>query len=371
MPAAEPWRTVDQPDLKQTLANALVLQTESSEQLGRIRHAAYAAASLTLKFTGGDTELQALLDKAPDGAVVMCEQIEPLTVTRTLTIARPVTLRGLKARLPEKLGNTALLMVAAKGVTLTDLELHGNYDSVPQESRAPLIHVRAGEFRVEQCKFFDGSKDGIMVTPDDGAGDIVGGVIRHIEGVRMGRDLVSLSGGCGGQRIRSVTVEHVRLKKGYHRGAVEVSDGSDNVTVRQVHAEDAVYAVDVQDHGAKQSGKAAPSAPNTHVTIEDVTAVNCKHVLRTANHDLGHSHLTLRNFAGTNCQEPVLITNTKHVRIQNVILSNHPEAKNPRITLRHCDDVEVRNVTIIGLREGTEAIATPNSANVRIEKLKR
>jgi pectate lyase len=325
----------------------------------------------TLKFIGHDTHLQAVLDKAPAGAIVVCEQTKPLTVTNTLTIAKTLTLRGLQARLPEKLGDTVLLVVAAKGVTLTDLDLHGNYDSVPQKNRAPLIHIKAGEFRIERCKFFDGSKDGIMVTPDDGAGDIVGGVVRDIEGTRMGRDVVSLSGGCGGQRIRNLTVENVRLKKGYHRGAIEVSDGSDNITVRHVHAEDAVYAVDVQDHGAQQSGKSAPSAPNTNITIEDVTAVNCKHVIRTANRPLGHSHLILRDFTGKNCQEPVLISNTKHVRLQNLTLSNDPEATKPRITLRNCEDVELRNITITGLREGKEAITTPNSTDVRIEGLKR
>ncbi len=330
-----------------------------------------ATEPTTLKFTGGDTDLQAMLDEAPDGAVVVCEQTEPLVVAKTLRIARPITLRGLKARLPEKLGDTVLLVVEARGVTLADLELHGNYDSVPQKNRAPFVHIKAGEFRVERCKFFDGTKDGLMVTPDDGAGDIVGGLIRDIEGTRMGRDVVSLSGGCGGRRIRNVTVENVRLRKGFFRGAVEVSDGSDDVTVRHVRAEEAVYAIDVQDHGAKQPGKPAPSAPNTNITIEDVTAVNCKHVLRTANHPLGHSHLTLKDSVAKDCREPVLISNTTHVRIQNLTVTNEPEAQKPRITVRGCDDVELRNVTIIGLREGTEAIVSPNSANVKIEGLTR
>jgi len=329
-----------------------------------------AADPPALKFTDG-ADLQALLDKAPAGAVVVCEQTEPLVVAKTIRITRAITLRGLKARLPEKLGDTVLLVVEAKGVTLADLELRGNYDSVPQKNRAPLIHVKAGEFRVERCKFFDGSKDGIMVTPDDGAGDIVGGAIRDIDGTRMGRDVVSLSGGCGGQRVRNVTVENVRLKKGYFRGAVEVSDGSDRVTVKHVHAEDAVYAIDVQDHGASQPGKPAPSAPNTNVTIEDVTAVNCKHVLRTANRPLGHSNLTLRDFTARNCRDPVLISNTTHVRVQNLTIINAPEATKPRITLRNCNDVELRNVTIIGLKKGTEAVASLNSTNVKIEGLKR
>lgn len=329
------------------------------------------AGSPALKFTGTATDLQALLDKAPVGASVLCEPTQTLTVTQTLILNKPMVLRGLKARLPEKLGDTVLLVVAAKGVTLADLELHGNYDSVPQKKRAPLIHIKAGEFRVERCKFFDASKDGIMVTPDDGTGDLVGGIIRNIEGTRMGRDVVSLSGGCGGQRIRHVTVENIRLKKGYHRGAVEVSDGSDDVTVRHVHAEEAVYAIDVQDHGARQPGKPAPSAPNTRITVEDVTALSCKHILRTANHDLGHRDLTLRDFTGRDCQEPVLISNTRQVRIENLALSNDPPAKKPRITLRNCEDVEVRNVTLVGLKDGCEAVSAPDSKGVRIEGLKR
>ncbi len=298
----------------------------------------------TVEFTGGEVDLQALLDKVPEGAVVVCEQAEPLVVSKTIMITKPMTLRGLKARLPEKLGDMPLMVVEAKGVTLADLVMHGNYDSVSQKNRAPFIHIKAGEFRVERCRFFDGTKDGINVTPDDGAGDIVGGVIRDIEGFRMGRDVVSLSGGCGGQRIRNVTVENVGLKKGYFRGAVEVSDGADNIAVRHVRAEDAVYAIDVQDHGAVQKGKSKPSAPNTNVVVEDVTAVGCKHVIRTANRPLGHANLTLRDFTARNCREPVLISNTTHVRIQNLTIINEPVAEKPRITLRTEFSVEKNGI---------------------------
>jgi hypothetical protein len=324
-----------------------------------------------IQFTGGQADLQVLLDKVPQGAVVVCEGAEPLVVTRTLTISRPMTLRGLKATLPDKLGNTVVLVVEAKGVTLTDLEMHGNYDSVSQEDRAPFIHIKAGEFRVERCRFWDGTKDGVNVTPDDGAGDVVGGVIRDIEGFRMGRDVVSLSGGCGGQRIRSVTVENVGLKKSYFRGAVEVSDGSDSITVRHIHAEDAVYAVDVQDHGALLKGRRKPSAPNTNIVVEDVTAVGCKHAIRTANGPLGHARLTLRDCTARNCREPVLVSNTTHVRIENLNIVNEPAAETPRITLRRCDDVELRNVRIVGLKDGAQAVEEGDSTNVRIEGLTR
>jgi len=320
----------------------------------------------TIKFTaGGEADFQALLDKAPEGAVVVCQQAQPLVVTKSLLIGKRMTLRGLKANLPEKLGNTPILIVDAAGVTLLDIEMHGNYDSVDQKVRAPFIHIKRGGFVIERCKFYDGSKDGLMVTPDDGAGDIVGGAIRNIEAFRMGRDAVSLSGGNTGQRLRDLTVENVSLKRGYERGAVEVSDGTDNIVVRHVYAENAVYAIDVQDHGGKRC------APNTNVTIEDVKAVGCKHVIRTANSPRKHANLTLRDFTATNCQAPVQISNTAHVRVENLSIIDEPAAGKPRITLRNCDDVVLRNVTVKGLKEGVEAVETSASTAVRIEGLTR
>lgn len=178
----------------------------------------------------------------------------------------------------------------------------------------------------------------------------------------MGRDAVSLSGGNRGQRIRNVTVENVRLKVGYFRGAVEVSDGTDNITIRHVHAESALYAIDVQDHGQG-------SAPNTNVTLEDVTAVNCRHVIRTANHPLGHTNLALSDFTARNCRRPVQISNTTHVRIKNLAIVNKPAAETSRITLHHCDDVVLENVMVTGLRDGVGAMDKRNSTNVTIKAL--
>ncbi|MBP7936450.1 MAG: hypothetical protein KA354_17565 [Phycisphaerae bacterium] len=337
--------------------------------LGVAATAGCSAAPAEMKFTGGD--LQAILDRAPKDAIVVCEQTEPIPVARTLRIERPMTLKGLKAVLPERLGDTILLSVEAGGVTLRDLELRGNYDTVDQKNRAPLIHVKAGPFRIERCRFFDASKDGVMITPDDGTGDIVGGVVREIEGIRMGRDVVSISGGNGGQRVRDVTVETVRLKTGFYRGAVEVSDGTDNITVRHVVAEDAVYALDVQDHGARQEGKPAPCAPNTNITAEDIEAVHCKHLIRTSNHPLGHAGLVLRNLRAKHCAEPVRISNTKEVRIQGLTIVNDPELKKTPILIRNCEDTEVRNVTITGLREGVEPILGQEMKNFRIDGIQR
>jgi hypothetical protein len=326
------------------------------------------AGAAEVKFAGGSAaEFQALLDRAPTGSVVICELTKPLEVSATLQINKPVTIRGFKACLPPKLDKTPIMVVDATGFTLSDCEMKGNYDTVEQNHRAPLIHLKRGGFCIERCKFSDGSKDGIMVTPEDGTGDIVGGTIREIEGQRMGRDLISLSGGNSGLRIRDVIVENVRLKKGFLRGAVEVSDGSDNITVRHVYVEDAVYGIDVQDHG-KTDKKGNVCAPNTRVVIEDVTALRCKHIMRTANHaQLAHADLTLRNFTGRDCQAPVQISNTTRVLVENLTIINEKALENPAVALRNDHNVVIRNATVQS--PGAVAVAAGDCSEVKLERV--
>jgi hypothetical protein len=193
-----------EPPLNSTKGNTLiVLIIALLAPLAAVQAATEERA--TIKFTtGSEADLQALLDKAPAGAVVVCEQTKPLEISTTLLLSKPMTVRGLKARLQAKVDMTPILVADAAGITLTDIEMQGNFDSVSQQHRAPLIHLKRGGFRIEHCRFCDGSKDGIMITPERGTGDIVGGTIRDIEGARMGRDLVSLSGGDATRRKSTV-----------------------------------------------------------------------------------------------------------------------------------------------------------------------
>jgi hypothetical protein len=163
------------------------------------------AKSNEIRFSGDASQLQEALNNAPPGATIVCDRQQTLVISDTLLISQPITLIGLRARLPEGLGKTAMIVVAAKDVVLSDIELHGNYATVKQANRAPMIWLQQGRFDVQRCRFYDGSKDGIMVTPLDGEGDIVGGEIRDIEAFRMARDAVSISGGNTGQRVRIVS----------------------------------------------------------------------------------------------------------------------------------------------------------------------
>jgi hypothetical protein len=285
-------------------------------------------------------DLQAVIDAAAPHSVVRCDPNQCLTLSAPLTIRQPLTLVGLHARLPERLGNSPLVVVEAKGVAVTDFELAGNADSVPQKERAPLLVIHAGEFRVEGGRLFNSAKDGIMIDGDGSKGeDLVGGVVRDIVGRGNVRDTVSISGSDGhGRRIRNLLVDNVRCYGSALRGAVEVSDGTDNITVRKVYAEDSVYAIDVQDHKK-------PGQSNRHVLVEDVYALRCKHAIRTANSRQGHAELTVRDLTAQQCTNPVQIAHTANVTLNNVRVLDHSSGK-PPLQLQDCHGLSVRDVVV-------------------------
>jgi len=200
--------------------------------------------------------------------------------------------------------------------------------------------IYAGDFRVERGTFLNSSKDGVMIDGDHlTEGDLVGGVVRDIVGRGVVRDVVSISGSSGnGHKIRNVLVENVRCYNSRLRGAVEVSDGTDNITVRKVYAESAVYALDVQDH--KKPGQA-----NRNVVIEDVYAARSKHALRTANSRKGHDNLTIRGITADQCVVPLQISHTANLHVSNVRILNHGSGKTP-IQIQDCHGVTVRDVLV-------------------------
>jgi len=285
----------------------------------------------------GNRTLPEVIQAAPPYSVILCNRNSVLTLSTPILIDKPLTLRGMHARLPERLGNTSLVVVRSAGVRFTDFELHGNASSVSQDDRAPLLRIHAGDFAVERGLFADSSKDGVMIEAE--SKDIVGGTVRDVVGMGVIRDTVSISGGSQGARIRNVLVDNVRAYRSSRRGAVEVSDGTDNVTVRKVFAEECVYAVDVQDHNR-------PHQDNRNVVAQDIYAVRCKHALRTSNTPKGHINLTIRDVTAEHCRIPVQVSHTDNVVLDNVRVIDHDAADTP-VAITNCNGLSIRNVTIM------------------------
>lgn len=62
-------------------------------------------------YTANQRELQQTVDAAPSHTVVQCDPNRLLILAGSVTIRKPLTLVGLWARLPEKPGNTSLIVV--------------------------------------------------------------------------------------------------------------------------------------------------------------------------------------------------------------------------------------------------------------------
>ena len=195
-----------------------------------------------------------------------------------------------------------------------------------------------------------------MITPTAVYGDIEHAVIRNLTATRTIRDVVSIGGaGNEGLVVRHLVVENIRSYGSLRRGPVEVSDGSEYLTIRDIYAESSFYGVDVQDHN--NSGQV-----NRHIVIDGVHVKDCVLAIRTANSDFGHDGLTIRNVGGTDWRNdetverpagrdpvqvrwcPLHVTNTVNVLIENVRIHRCPSA--PCVLIQNSDNVTLRNLYV-------------------------
>jgi uncharacterized sulfatase len=298
----------------------------------------------------------------------MANRNREIEISRTIVIDKPLTLVGLNARLPRGLASTPILSVVAEGVRIRDFHLTGNGGSVTQEdsvSRASLIVVRRGRFVIENGETNNSAKDGVMITPLAEYGNIEHGVVRNITSHGTIRDTVSISGaGDKGLFVRHLVVENIRAYDCELRGAVEASDGSEYITIRDVYAESCLYGVDVQDH--KRTGQV-----NNHIIIDGLHVRKSYFAVRTANRDFGHDGLTIRNVTGTDwpadAKEPFQVRNTSNVLIDNVRLYDCPVG--PCMRIRNSDNVTLRDITFIDGEYDGPALSVEDSNNVVINNV--
>jgi len=303
-------------------------------------------------------DLQAVIDSAPDHAKIICNLNDTMEVVNTIMVNKPLAITGLQAALPDSLGDMPILQFNAPGAIISNFILHGNAQTVSQKNRAPLLIIAAGDFLVERGKFFNSSKEGVSIEADEE--DLTGGVVRDIYGKGVMRDLVSINGGYQGKKVRNVLVENIRCDSCVLRGAVEVSNGTDNITVRKVYASKSAYAVDVQDHRKEFQ-------VNQHIVIEDIFAIDCKMGLRTANADYGHHNLTVRNITAVRCGWPIDLSHTDQVTLQNVTIIDHASEKNPPVKIENCQGISVENVKIERSSYLGAGIEIINSSNIIID----
>jgi len=309
----------------------------------------------------GNREAREAIDQAPSHSVVLFDRNKAVELDEPLVIDKPLTLLGLHARLPAGRDPFPLVVVNVEGVRIADFELHGNSDwpNWVQDGRYSLLVVYAGDFTIERGLLTQASQHGILVRSAVLNKPIRGGVIRDVEVRDIGRDGVSLEGRPNGS-ISHVLVDNVRAYRSRLRGAVEACDGADNITLRNIYAEDCVYAVDVMhDHGG-------PAEVMHNHLVDNVHAVRCKRAVRTSNHDLGHAGLTIRNVTAEQCELPVDIRNVTGVLLDGVRVFGHAQ-DGPLVKISSSQGVLVRSVMLLSGTQGEPGIQVAHCRNIEVE----
>ena len=312
-------------------------------------------------------ELQAAVDRAAPFSLLVADRSRPVEVSETVRIDKPLTLVGLHMRLKPGLAKTPILEIRSEHVRIRDFLLVGNGDSVTQSERAPLILVRRGRFVIEDGQTDNSAKDGVMITPVPEFGDIEHGVIRNLTGRNTIRDIVSIGGrGHEGLYVRHLVVENIRSYGSRLRGPVEVSDGSEHITVRDIYAESSFYGVDVQDHSRE-------GMINRQILIDGVQVKDCVTAIRTANRDFGHDGLTIRNVSGERFRaddrwRPIHVRHTRNLLIENVRISGGP-ADAPWLVVENSDNVAIRNVTLVGASQEGPVVVVEDANNALVDNV--
>lgn len=311
--------------------------------------------------------LQEAVANAPPHAVLVADRSRQVEITETVRIDKPVTLVGLNMRLKPGLAKTPIIEVLSEEVRIREFTLEGNGDSVEQPDRAPLILIRRGRFVVEDGETNNSAKDGVMITPVPEYGDIEHGVLRNLTARNTIRDVVSIGGrGHEGLFVRHLVVENIRSYGSRLRGPVEVSDGSEHITVRDVYAESSFYGVDVQDHSRE-------GMVNRQILIDGVQVKDCVTALRTANRDFGHNGLTIRNVTGVDFRaderwRPLHVRNTSNVVIENVRIEGGPP-EGPWVLVQNSDNLTLRNVAIVDAGQDGPVVVVEDSNNALLDNI--
>ena len=334
--------------------------------------------------------LQEVVDAARPHDIIMADPNKTLMVVETIMIDKPLTISGLRAQVPDGLGGVGILHVIADGFRMDNFHLIGNRHSNFVD-RATLLTLEGSNFVVEQGIVKQASRHGIMVratverSPQNG-------VIRDIIGYDIARDHVSIEGHGDGHIVRNVVVERIRAYGSENRGAVEVADGSENITVRDIYAEDARYGVDFQDHDGRGTYQ-----PNINTIIENVFVRRCSHAVRASTSisvgkggneppstGFGHRNLTIRNIGGVEWADtsepgqdgrsqkmamPIVVNYTDNVLIENVDIMGVGETIYAAFLILNSRNVRVQNVHIDSVSVYREAMLIENSSDVYLNSI--
>lgn len=291
-------------------------------------------------------DLRNQIESAPAHSELVADPDCEFNVRKMIRVRRPLTIRGLHAKLQQGIGNVPLMSIQSEGFVMTDFELRGNVGSVPFRDREPLVLVTRGGFSIERGVLRDSSQNGITIQPmKSHAYDIVGGVVRDLVGYSNARDLVSITGyGSGLAVSRNIVAENLRAYDQVERGTIEVTDGAKDVFIRDIFAENCFYAAALQDHdeGVPDSG-----AHVNRVFISNVIATRCTFAIHSETFIAGHGDITINGVVARACQNAVLLDRMNRLVLSDVRVINGRN-ESTQVDIAHAKYVTLRDLHFFG-----------------------
>uniref|UniRef100_A0A7S0BUE4 Right handed beta helix domain-containing protein n=1 Tax=Rhodosorus marinus TaxID=101924 RepID=A0A7S0BUE4_9RHOD len=311
------------------------------------------------------TSLKYQLEKAPWGATMEspgnCEWI----VAKTIYIKKPITIRGVHARLKIGVGKTVLMKVMAKGFKLYNFVFTGNQESVTQKQRASLLHITRGGFRVRKGVVRNSSRDGITVYPNRQKPTvIIGGEISDIEGHNNVRDVVSLSTAADGRiESRNILVENIKAFNCGVKGAVEVSDGVRAITIKKIFASRCRYGISIQDHGRSKF------EINRGISISDLTVEYSRYGIVSETSDVDHSDISIARVTLRKCRTAMLLKNIRNLSVADVKVIDAP-GSDSLVDVQRCSVLRVRKLDFVSGGPTRTAVKIARSKDIAINGIK-
>ncbi|KAJ8906831.1 hypothetical protein NDN08_003317 [Rhodosorus marinus] len=280
-------------------------------------------------------------------------------VSKPIKVLVPMTIRKLRVVLRSSEG-IPMIKILARSVTMTEFELIGNNKMVAGTAREALVQVFKSAFHIARGTFRNSTKDGVQVRSIAGAPPITGGVLRDLVGRHNHRDLVSLTTLDGGKSLtRNIVVENIRAYGSRDRGAVEISDGVEDIFVRSVYAENCYYAVSIQDHGVSELETIR------RVFVSNVVAVRSHFAVVSQVESIRHGDVSISRVIAKNCEQALELKNLDWVRVDDVRVIAASTTGYP-VEIKNCKDLKIRDVSFVGGGQARGAILIADSTNVRI-----
>eukprot|EP00189_Rhodosorus_marinus_P000994 CAMPEP_0113958928 /NCGR_PEP_ID=MMETSP0011_2-20120614/3812_1 /TAXON_ID=101924 /ORGANISM="Rhodosorus marinus" /LENGTH=797 /DNA_ID=CAMNT_0000970085 /DNA_START=683 /DNA_END=3076 /DNA_ORIENTATION=- /assembly_acc=CAM_ASM_000156 len=326
-------------------------------------------------------DLKSQIENAVSGSEILapsggCEFVlhKHINVTRD-----DITIRGLRATIRDGYPEP-MLNVTGDRFVMTDFELTGNAESILDGLRESLVYLHGNDFDIRRGKLSRASRDAIGIQPVWFSPNkrIDRGRVSDIVGYQNSRETVSLgnfplldfdTGDYGTEEERktvyvsNVHLENIRAYGSELKGALEVSDGVEDIVVKNIYAEDCRYGIAIQDHGVSEHES------NNRVSVSNLVVFDSFFAVLSQTNPIPHSDISFKRVLARHCTRGMRMRHIARLRMDDVRIL---ESGGPFLVSRgrslneieDCPQLKIKDLLISG--GGAQAVAIEQSSGVSL-----